>query len=486
VHNIVFTGHLPVPVLAMHTTGDGLVVPENEQAYRSAVDRAGDGRLLRQIFVHRAGHCAFTPAETITAVQALVNRVDTGRWDLSALDPAGATRLAGAQVVSHLHIENHFRPQALPRAVSRTLDNATARLCARLVAVSDATRRSFEEQGFPPALLETVHNGIVLDGSAPPTSFRTDLGIPQNAVLGGYYAQAVNKGAPHPAAARLWEEFLYSDEGQNLWLKGGARPVRAGNGALGQVQRDELGELMQMCWRWCERGKVLDDEEWAFVASIVERAIDCWAEPDRGFWEWRGEPRHFVHSKAACWGAIDRGLALAESQGRNCPADRWRAAHDEIAAALDERGFDRDRGTYVQVFGRSELDAAALLLPVTGYVAYDDERMVSTVDAIRDRLGDHGLLRRYDADDGLPGREGAFLACSFWLADCLARQGRLDEARAVYDRVMETASPLGLFSEEADAATGKLLGNYPQGLTHLSHIAAALALVEASSAPAAR
>jgi GH15 family glucan-1,4-alpha-glucosidase len=266
----------------------------------------------------------------------------------------------------------------------------------------------------------------------------------------------------------------------------GARPVRIGNGALSQVQRDELGELMQMCWRWCERGKELDDEEWGFITSVVEQTIEHWSEPDQGFWEWPGDPRHFVHSKAACWGAVDRGLALAEAQGRECPAERWRAARDEIGAALDERGFDRDRGTYVQAFGCRDLDATALLLPVTGYIAYDDERMVSTVDVIRDGLDDHGLLRRYDADDGLPGREGAFLACSFWLVDCLARQGRVDEAREVYERVMETASPLGLFSEEGDARTGEPLGNYPQGLTHLSHIAAALTLVEASSASAAR
>jgi len=266
----------------------------------------------------------------------------------------------------------------------------------------------------------------------------------------------------------------------------GARPVRSGNGALAQTQRDELGELMQMCWRWCERGKVLDDEEWGFIASIVEHAIAHWSEPDQGFWEWRGDPRHFVHSKAACWGAVDRGLALASSQERDCPADRWRAVRDEIAAALDEQGFDRERGTYVQAFGLRDLDATALLLPVTGYVAYDDERMVSTADVLRAALDDHGLLRRYDADDGMPSREGAFLACSFWLADCLAHQGRLDEAREVYERVMETASPLGLFSEEADAQTNEPLGNYPQGLTHLSHIAAALALVEASSAHAAR
>ena len=253
----------------------------------------------------------------------------------------------------------------------------------------------------------------------------------------------------------------------------GARPVRIGNGAFAQVQRDELGELLHMCWRWCERGKTLDDDEWAFLVSVVERAVACWSEPDSGFWEWRGEPRHFVHSKAACWGAVDRGLALAELEGRECPVDRWRAARDEIAAALDEQAFDQSRGTFVQVFGSDDLDATSLLLPLSGYVAYDDERMVSTVDVLREALDDHGLLRRYDADDGLPGREGAFLACSFWLADCLAHQGRVDDARAVYDRAMETASPLGLFSEEYDTADGEPLGNYPQGLTHLSQIAAA-------------
>src|SRR5205085_7115757 len=130
----------------------------------------------------------------------------------------------------------------------------------------------------------------------------------------------------------------------------GARPVRAGNGALTQIQRDELGEIMQMCWRWCERGKVLDDEEWGFIVSCVEHVIANWSETDRGFWEWRGEPRHFVHSKAACWGAVDRGLALADLLDRDCPAERWRAARDEIAATVDARGFDHNRGTFVQAF----------------------------------------------------------------------------------------------------------------------------------------
>ena len=263
----------------------------------------------------------------------------------------------------------------------------------------------------------------------------------------------------------------------------GARPVRVGNGATRQVQHDEMGELMQMCWRWHERGHVFDDDEWRFLTSVVERAASRWAEPDRGLWEWRPGPRHFVHSKAACWGALDRGLALAAEQGREAPVHRWRRTRDEIAQVIGEHGFDRRRGTFVQAFDDDAVDAAALLIPVTGYVEYGDRRMHTTVDAVREQLEDHGLVRRYRADDGFATEEGAFLPCSFWLAECLAHQDRVDEAAEVYARAIRAATPLGIFSEEADAQTDEPLGNMPQGLTHLSHITAALAIGEARRAP---
>jgi GH15 family glucan-1,4-alpha-glucosidase len=258
-----------------------------------------------------------------------------------------------------------------------------------------------------------------------------------------------------------------------------ARPVRVGNEAVDQLQLDVFGEVLNLAWRWHRRGRSPDDEEWRFFADLVETAIERWPEPDRGIWEWRGGPRHFVHSKAACWAAVDRGLRLSEECMRRAPVRRWRKARDEIRETIEDRGYDSRRGVFVQCFDAKDLDAALLLLPLAGFVSYDDERMIRTTDAVREELAHGAFLRRYD-DDGLPGQEGGFLPCSFWLSECLAHQGRVQQARDVFDRAMSAANPVGLFSEEVDPTTGELLGNYPQALTHLSHIAAAIAIDEFS------
>jgi GH15 family glucan-1,4-alpha-glucosidase len=270
---------------------------------------------------------------------------------------------------------------------------------------------------------------------------------------------------------------------QELDLEGyhGSRPVRIGNGAAQQLQLDALGELLNLAWRWHRRGSSPDDDEWRFFAELVDTAVERWREPDSGIWEWRGEPRHFVHSKACCWAAVDRGLRLAEECMRRAPARRWEQAREEIREEIEARGYDEQRGVFVQCFDEPDLDAALLLLPVTGFIAYDDERMVRTTDAIEEHLGVEGFVRRYRREDGLPGEEGAFLACSFWLAECYARQGRAAQARTVFERAMSAASPRGLFSEQVDPRTGELLGNYPQTLTHLSHIAAVVALEEGTA-----
>ncbi|HEX3433338.1 MAG TPA: glycoside hydrolase family 15 protein [Solirubrobacteraceae bacterium] len=270
---------------------------------------------------------------------------------------------------------------------------------------------------------------------------------------------------------------------QRLDLAGyrGARPVRVGNGAAGQLQLDALGEMLNQAWRWHRRGHSPDDDEWRFFAELVETAVERWEEPDRGVWEWRDEPRHFVHSKAGCWTAIDRGLTLAEECSRRAPVRRWKRAREQLREAIETRGYDDERGVFVQCFDEPELDAALLLLPVLGFVEFEDERMVRTADAVRETLGSGGFLRRYERDDGLPGKEGAFLACSFWLVECYARQGRLEQAREIFDQALGAASPRGLFSEQIDPDSRELLGNYPQALTHLSHIAAAIALEQGAA-----
>jgi GH15 family glucan-1,4-alpha-glucosidase len=255
----------------------------------------------------------------------------------------------------------------------------------------------------------------------------------------------------------------------------GSRPVHVGNGARSQLQLDSYGELVGVTWRWHKRGHSPDEETWPYVRDLVDAAAERWREPDCGIWEWPGDPLHFVHSKVMCWSAIHRGLKLAEECDLEAPRERWERARDEIREAVESKGYHEEHGTFVQVFGSKEMDAALLLLPSHDFLPYDDERMIRTADRIREELGENGLLMRYREDDGL-GDEGAFLACSFWLTECLAKQHRVEEAREVYERALETANDLGLFSEECDPRTGELLGNFPQALTHLSHISAAVAL----------
>jgi GH15 family glucan-1,4-alpha-glucosidase len=270
---------------------------------------------------------------------------------------------------------------------------------------------------------------------------------------------------------RLVELELHHAEGYR-----GARPVRVGNAAANQTQLDAFGSLLDLAWRWHLRGRSPDNDYWRFLVELVDAAADRWREPDSGIWEVRGPPKHFVHSKAMCWSALDRGLTLARECSRKAPERRWRVARSQVRRAIETKGYDRKRGVFVRSFGSREVDASLLLLPAVDFVEYEDERMIRTVDLIRAKLMDKGLLRRYLSADGLKGDEGVFLSASFWLSECLARQGRADEAVEVFDRTVSTANDVGLYPEEFDMRTGEMLGNFPQGLTHLSHITAALAL----------
>jgi GH15 family glucan-1,4-alpha-glucosidase len=257
----------------------------------------------------------------------------------------------------------------------------------------------------------------------------------------------------------------------------GIGPVRTGNAAAHQEQNDVYGELVNLTWRWHQRGHSPADDVWRFVAQLAETAATRWKDADRGMWEVRGKPRHFVFSKVMCWAALEYAARLADDGMRRAPVTRWRSVRDEIRDAVESRGYDKRRGIFVQAFGATDLDAGLLRLPTVGFVDWDDERMVRTTDAIAVELDDGGgLLRRYKTGDDLSGREGAFVAGSFWLAECFARQGRTDDARRVFDRALTAGNDLGLFAEEYDSDAGEMLGNFPQALTHLSHIAAALAL----------
>jgi GH15 family glucan-1,4-alpha-glucosidase len=220
-------------------------------------------------------------------------------------------------------------------------------------------------------------------------------------------------------------------------------------------------------------GRLLD---WEAGGHCSIHPVGNWHRPDHGIWEVRGRPQHFVHSKAMCLVALDRRIQLARDCSRRAPETKWRRARDELRRAIDERGYDDRRNTFVRTFDGRQVDAALLLLPMFDVVDYDDPRMIGTVDAICEDLLDDGLLRRYRGSDGLKGREGTFLPCSFWLVECLARQGRTEEARTAFERAVSAGNDVGLFAEEYDVDRREPLGNVPQALTHLSHISAIVAL----------
>jgi GH15 family glucan-1,4-alpha-glucosidase len=222
---------------------------------------------------------------------------------------------------------------------------------------------------------------------------------------------------------------------------------------------------------------------WDMIAGFVEDAIAQWSEPDRGIWEVRGEPKHFTASKVLCWVALDRGVQLAESRGDAERAERWRRVADAIHAEVCSRGVD-ERGVFVQHYETDALDASLLLIPLMGFLPPDDERVRKTVLAIGDELTQDGLVLRYrveHTDDGLAGEEGTFTICSFWLVSALAQIGEVERARALCEKLLSFASPLLLYAEEIDAASGLHLGNFPQAFTHLSLINALMSVIDAEA-----
>lgn len=257
-----------------------------------------------------------------------------------------------------------------------------------------------------------------------------------------------------------------------------SQPVRIGNGAAGQVQLDIYGELMDVMLRLTQHAGRISDEHWEVLRSICEHVVNHWREADAGIWEVRCEPEHFVFSKVMCWVALDRGVKMAEQHGFPCDTDRWKRVMSEIHDEVMERGYDARRETFVQHYGTLELDASSLLIPIMGFLPFNDPRVVGTVEAVRRELDDGGLIRRYTNDDGIKGGEGVFLACNCWLAQCLAEMDRLEEAQKLLKRLEKTANPLGLFAEEYDPEQKMLLGNYPQAFTHLGYVLAVMRVLK--------
>ncbi|MBI4496890.1 MAG: glycoside hydrolase family 15 protein [Chloroflexi bacterium] len=268
----------------------------------------------------------------------------------------------------------------------------------------------------------------------------------------------------------------------------GSRPVRVGNAAHTQRQLDVFGEVIDSAYLYFHKlrgadryGESLTGPMWDLLRSLVDYVADHWGEPDSGIWEVRGGPQHFLHSKVMCWVALDRGLRLAAAYDLPAPVERWQQERDRLRQAILQQGYSDPAGAFTQAFGSTTLDASALLLPLVGFIDVRDPRMAATIAAIRDRLTRNGLVYRYLGDDGLPGGEGAFSICTFWLVDCLAFAGRVDEARALFETMLGHANPLGLYSEEIDPATGEFLGNFPQGFTHIALINSAVNLKQAES-----
>ncbi len=277
-------------------------------------------------------------------------------------------------------------------------------------------------------------------------------------------------------------QILYGVAGERLlpewelpWLPGyeGSAPVRVGNAATSQFQLDVLGEIADSLHYARRLGLEADEDAWRVEGNLIEFVESAWRDPDEGIWEGRGPRRPFTHSKVMAWVALDRAVKAVERFGLAGPVERWREVRAAIHDDVCENAFDRELGAFVQSYGSKLLDASLLMIPLVGFLPATDPRMLGTVEAIRKHLTRDGLVARYQTTpelDGLPPGEGAFLACTFWLADNLALQGKHAEARAIFERLLDIRNDVGLLSEEYDPDARRLLGNFPQAFSHVGLI----------------
>jgi GH15 family glucan-1,4-alpha-glucosidase len=315
-------------------------------------------------------------------------------------------------------------------------------------------------------------------------------------------------GTGYVAEARAWREWLlravagdpadlrimYALDGSRRipeyelpWLSGYAdsTPVRVGNAAAAQFQLDVWGEVLDGLHYSRTSGLAPNADAWSLQRALLDFLEGAWDTPDNSLWEVRGPRRPFVHSKVMAWAGVDRAVQAVERFGLDGPVDRWRGLRQEIHEDVCTHGYDPDRATFTQFYGSKGLDAALLLLPRVGFLEPDDPRIVGTVEAVQRQLTRDGLLLRYDPEsdggvDGLPGREGAFLACSFWLADALSMIGRDDQARDLFERLLGLRNDLGLLSEEYDTRAERQVGNTPQAFSHVGLVNTASQLQGAS------
>ena len=265
----------------------------------------------------------------------------------------------------------------------------------------------------------------------------------------------------------------------------GSRPVRVGNAASEQFQLDVYGEVAVAAYVGAEvMGRRFGQPLWPRWRTVVDHVEAIWREPDDGIWETRGPRRHFTHSKVMAWVVFDRSVRAVERFDLTAPVDRWRSIREEIHREVCEKGYDSERRTFTQYYGSRELDASVLNIPLVGFLPGTDERVTGTIDAISEELGRDGFVSRYSTaatDDGLPGDEGQFLACSFWLVSALALNGRVEQARSLFDRLVALKNDLGLLAEEYDVQRKRQVGNFPQAFSHLTLIDAANAIATAEA-----
>jgi GH15 family glucan-1,4-alpha-glucosidase len=348
------------------------------------------------------------------------------------------------------------------------------------------------------ALTYAPTGGIV---AAPTTSLPEQLGGPRNWdyrycwLRDATFTLYALLNAGHREEARAWRDWLlravagrpsamqimYGPAGERRltelaldWLPGyeGSTPVRIGNAAAGQFQLDVHGEVMDAMHQGRRAGLDADPASWDLQRALMDFLESAWREPDEGLWEVRGPRRHFTHSKVMAWVALDRAVQAVERWGLDGPVDRWRKLRQEVHDEVCAHGYNAERGAFTRYYGSRELDASLLLVPLVGFLPAHDDRVRGTVEAVERELSRDGLVLRYSEGteevDGLPGAEGAFVACSFWLADNLALLGRLDDARALFGRLLSLRNDVGLLSEEYDPVAGRMLGNFPQAFSHVA------------------
>jgi GH15 family glucan-1,4-alpha-glucosidase len=312
-----------------------------------------------------------------------------------------------------------------------------------------------------------------------------DAGYTEEAVA--YRDYLLRVGTGDPAAIQIMygvggERRLIEFELPHLPGYEGSGPVRIGNAASEQFQLDVYGEVAAVMSLAVERLGRIEPRLWPRWRAIVDYVETIWRRPDDGIWEARGPQRHYTYSKVMAWVVFDRAVRVAERFGMEAPAERWAAIRDEIHAEVCEQGYDPERHTFTQYYGSKELDASVLNIPIVGFLPGDDERVTGTIDAVWRELGRDSFVSRYstaETDDGLPGDEGQFLACSFWLVNALARNGRVEDARTLFERLIGLSNDLGLLAEEYDVARGRQVGNFPQAFSHLTLILAARAIATA-------